>query len=50
MTELLTQFLAGQGHDPAIIAKALDKLDKAAALGRGTTLYDANRDVYGLLR
>ena len=44
------QFLAGQGHDPAIITKALDKLDKAAALGGGRTLYDANRDVYSLLR
>ena len=46
----LRQFLAGQGHDPAIITKALDKLDKAAGLGGGRTLYDANRDVYGLLR
>ena len=47
---LLTQFLARQGHDPAIINKALNKLDKAAALGGGKTLYDANREVYGLLR
>ena len=46
----LRRFLAGQGHDPAIISKALEKLDKAAALGGGRTLYDANRDVYGLLR
>ena len=46
----LTKFLKRQGHDPAIIAKALDKLDKAAALGGGKTLYDANRDVYSLLR
>ena len=30
--------------------KALDKLDKAAGLGGGKTLYDANREVYGLLR
>ena len=48
--DLLTQFLAGQGHDPAIINKALDKLGKAAGLGGGKTLYDANREVYGLLR
>ena len=47
---LLTQFLARQGHDPAIINKALDKLGKAAALGGSKTLYDANREVYGLLR
>ena len=48
--DLLTQFLARQGHDPAIINKALDKLGKAAALGGSKTLYDANREVYGLLR
>ena len=47
---LLTRFLARQGHDPAIINKALDMLGKAAALGGGKTLYDANREVYGLLR
>ena len=48
--DFLTQFLARQGHDAAIINKALDKLGKAAALGGGKTLYDANREVYGLLR
>ena len=48
--DLLKRFLTRQGHDPAIINKALDKLGKAAALGGGRTLYDANRDVYGLLR
>ena len=46
----LTRFLARQGHSPALIAKALDKLDKAAALGGSNNLYDANREVYGLLR
>ena len=49
-TELLTRFLKRQGHSPALIMKALDKLDKAAALGGSKTLYDANREVYGLLR
>ena len=48
--DILTRFLARQGHDPAIINKALDKLGKAAALGGGKTLYDANREIYGLLR
>ena len=48
--DLLKRFLTRQGHDPAIINKALDKLGKAAALGGGKTLYDANREVYGLLR
>ena len=46
----LTQFLARQGQPPSLITKALDKLDKAAALGGSKTLYDANREVYGLLR
>ena len=48
--EILTRFLKRQGHSPALITKALDKLDKAAALGGSKTLYDANRDVYSLLR
>ena len=48
--EFLTRFLARQGHSPALITKALDKLDKAAALGGSKTLYDANREVYSLLR
>ena len=48
--DLLSRFLARQGHSPALIAKALDKLEKAAALGGSRTLYDANREVYGLLR
>ena len=37
-TDLLTRFLARRGHPPALIAKALDKLGKAAALGGSTTL------------
>ena len=49
-TDYLTRFLKRQGHSPTLITKTLDKLDKAAALGGGKTLYDANRDVYSLLR
>ena len=49
-TELLTRFLARQDHTPTLITKALNKLDKAAALGGSKTLYDANREVYSLLR
>ncbi len=48
--DLLRAFLERQGHPPAVIAKALDRLKKAAALGGSRTLYDANREVYGLLR
>ena len=46
----LTGFLERQGHDGTIIGKALRELRKAAAPGGGKTLYDANREVYGLLR
>ena len=47
---LLTGWLKGQGHSDRIIDKALYELNKAAALGGGKTLYEANREVYGLLR
>ena len=47
---LLSDWLARQGHGGKVIDKALDTLDKAAALGGNKTLYDANREVYGLLR
>ena len=45
---LLTDWLTRQGHGDKAIDKALHKLD--AALGINKTLYDANREVYGLLR
>ncbi|ANX04295.1 type I restriction endonuclease subunit R [Immundisolibacter cernigliae] len=46
----LTNWLARQGHSDKIIGKVLHELGKAAALGGSKTLYDANREVYGLLR
>ena len=46
----LRRWLARQGHDGTIIGKALRELRKAASLGGSRTLYDANREVYGLLR
>lgn len=46
----LSGWLQRQGHSEKRIGKALFELDKAAALGGATTLYEANRDVYGLLR
>ncbi len=49
-SEILTRFLTRQDHSPAIITKAVDKLEKAAALGGSKTLYEANREVYSLLR
>lgn len=47
---LLTDWLKRQGHGDKIIGKVLFELGKAAALGGSKTLYDANREVYGLLR
>lgn len=47
---LLTDWLKRQGHGEKIVDKVLFELGKAAALGGSKTLYDANRDVYGLLR
>ena len=47
---LLTDWLKQRGHDDRIIARALHELRKAAAVGGGRTLYDANRAVYDLLR
>ena len=47
---LLRDWLARRGHPPGVIDKALRELNHAAALGGGKTLYDANREVYGLLR
>lgn len=48
--ELLTNWLKRQGHDDKIIGKVLFELGKSKALGGGRNLYDANREVYGLLR
>ena len=46
----LTDWLRRQGHDDKLINRALFELNKAAALGGSKTLYDVNRDLYGLLR
>ena len=46
----LTVWLRRQGHDDKVINRALFELDKAAVLGGSRTLYDANREVYSLLR
>ena len=47
---LLAKFLKRQSHEDRIIDKALHELGKATALGGSRTLYNANREVYGLLR
>ena len=46
----LRNWLQRNGHEDKIIARALDRLRKAAALGGSKTLYDANREIYSLLR
>ena len=48
--ELLCAWLTRQGHSEKIIGKALHELGKAKVLGGSKNLYDANREVYGLLR
>ena len=47
---LLTSWLKGQGRGDRIISKVLFELSKAAALSGSKSLYDANREVYRLLR
>jgi type I restriction enzyme R subunit len=48
--ELLSQNLRARGYREVLIGRAIAALMKAAALGGGRDLYEANRDVYGLLR
>jgi len=47
---LLTENLKARGCDDGLILKALAKLENDASLGGGRELYEANRDVYSLLR
>ena len=47
---LLTPFLQKQGYSDKLIERALRELDQAAALVDGRSLYEANKDVYRLLR
>jgi type I restriction enzyme, R subunit len=48
--DLLRDWLRRQGHSEKIIIKVLYELDKARTVSGSKTLYDANRQVYGLLR
>lgn len=48
--ELLTVWLTQQGYSETLINKTLRQLEIAAALGDGKSLYDANKEVYRLLR
>ena len=46
----LRAWLTSRGIDPVLIEKAIRRIDTAAALGEGKKLYDANKEVYRLLR
>ena len=46
----LTAWLTRQGYSDTIIAKVMVEFRKVVALGGSRTLYDANREVYNLLR
>ena len=49
-TGYLREWLTTQGVDSVLIEKAIRRLDTAAALGEGKKLFDANKEVYRLLR
>ncbi|PXX47169.1 type I restriction endonuclease subunit R [Undibacterium pigrum] len=49
-TGLLRTWLVSQEVDSVLIEKAIRRLDTAAALGEGKKLFDANKEVYRLLR
>lgn len=48
--DLLSKNLRDRGYGENLISKAIAKLRSDASLGGGRDLYEANRDVYGLLR
>ncbi|MDO3175903.1 type I restriction endonuclease subunit R [Mycobacteroides abscessus] len=48
--DLLTENLRARGYSDTLITRSIDKLKSDASLGGGRDLYEANRDVYGLLR
>ena len=48
--EILSDWLKRQGHNDKIINRVLRELNSARSLGGSKTLYDANREVYSLLR
>lgn len=48
--QYLSAWLRRRGTSEILIKRALHRLKGAAALGEGRSLYDADREVYGLLR
>jgi type I restriction enzyme R subunit len=48
--EYLRKWLQSRDIESVLIEKAIRRIDSAAALGEGKKLYDANKEVYRLLR
>ena len=48
--EHLRKWLMSRDIEPVLVEKAIRRIDSAAALGEGKKLYDANKEVYRLLR
>jgi type I restriction enzyme R subunit len=48
--QFLSAWLRKRGTSEALIKRTLHQLGQATSLGEGRSLYDANREVYGLLR
>jgi type I restriction enzyme R subunit len=48
--ELLTANLKARGYDDNLVNRAIDRLKSDASLGGGRDLYEANSDVYRLMR
>ena len=49
-TTYLQDNLLARGYDEEIVSKTINELTKTASVGGVRTLYEANREVYGLLR
>ena len=49
-TGLLSDWLSRQGVSETLVKRTIRELEHAAALGDGRHLFDANKDVYSLLR
>ncbi|MBN9611599.1 MAG: restriction endonuclease subunit R [Actinobacteria bacterium 69-20] len=49
-TAYLLGNLTARGYDEEIIGKTINQLAKAASVGGARTLYEANHEIYGLLR
>jgi type I restriction enzyme, R subunit len=48
--EYLTKYLKSKGVNQSLITKTLRELDQASVMGDGRKLYEANKDIYALLR